>query len=307
MRRRHAFTLIELLVAMAIIAVLLGLLFPAVQAAREAARATRCRNNLKQLSLAIHNYHERTARFPSGWTAHQQTGLQGWGWGAQLLPELDQATLFQRLRFTESMTGPANLPFLALSLPVFLCPTNSSADTDVVIVQKPDMMPLRRQLAALHPPDPELYTMARADYAAVSGSTDIVSQPDQGNGLFYLNSSLQLRDVTDGTSQTLLFGERRVSEQSRRHFSGMNLTYIDLTVWAGVLPWCSDPVWRVVGACSQPPGNTSRGFPGFASQHPGSTFFAFADGSVRQLSDVIDRSTFQALATRSGGETATDF
>ena len=307
MKHRSGFTLIELLVVIATIAVLVALLLPAVQAAREAARATQCRNNLKQLALAMHVYHDRTNVLPPGWTATPLSRRQGWGWGAMLLPDLGQPALFQRLQFSDLMTSATNLPLLAHSLDTFVCPTNTYPRTATVIVQEPEIQPFDLQTALLHPPPPKLYTMAKSDYAGVSGNTDLTPQPDQSTGLLFRNSSVRFRDITDGTSQTLLVGERRVSELVRRDLSGVDLTYIDLTVWSGVLPWCSEPLWRVVGTCRQTPGNTSRGFPGFASQHPGSTLFALADGSVRRISSNIDLNTYQALSTRAGGEIASEF
>jgi hypothetical protein len=157
-----------------------------------------------------------------------------------LLPDLEQLALFQSLQFTELMTSPTNLPILAHNLNSFVCPTNTYARTAMVIVQEPEIQTFDLPAAFLHPPPPRLYNMAKSDYAGVSGNADLAPQPDSGNGLLFRNSSVRFRDLADGTSQTLLLGERQVSERIRKDFSGNDLNYVDLTVWAGTLPWCSD-------------------------------------------------------------------
>ena len=119
---QRAFTLIELLVVIAVISVLVALLLPAVQAAREAARATQCRNNTKQIVLALHNYHDRMNVFPSGWTAEQIKNHHGWGWGAMILPELEQSALFNALSMAESITSNNNKPVLKTQVSTYVCP-----------------------------------------------------------------------------------------------------------------------------------------------------------------------------------------
>src|SRR5437868_1890332 len=98
MSRRHAFTLVELLVVIAIIGVLVALLLPAVQMAREAARMTQCKNNLRQIGIAIHNRHNSHGALPPGWTADQPEGTPGWGWASELLPQLEQGNLYQSIQ-----------------------------------------------------------------------------------------------------------------------------------------------------------------------------------------------------------------
>jgi prepilin-type N-terminal cleavage/methylation domain-containing protein len=308
MKQRFGFTLIELLVSIAIIGILLALLLPAVQAAREAARATQCRNNLKQIVLALHNYHDRMGVLPPGWVAHPLWHEQGWGWGAMLLPELEQNALFQRIRFHEAMTSVTNLPSNTHSISAFLCPTITYPETGIVIVQEPELRPPVPPPAVwFHPPPPTLVPMARSDYAAVFGSVDMAADPDDGNGMFSRNSSMRFRDVLDGTSQTFLIGERRVSEQKKKDFMGNDLTYVDLTLWIGVLPWCSDPFSRVVGSGGPRPNSAGRSFPGFGSQHTAGTFFGLADGSVRMVSNTIDLQTYRALMSRASGEVVGEF
>jgi prepilin-type N-terminal cleavage/methylation domain-containing protein len=305
---RVGFTLIELLVVIAIIGVLLALLLPAVQAAREAARATECRNNLKQIALALHNYHDRTGVLPPAWTADPVFLTQGWGWGAMLLPDIEQVSLFQQLRFDESLTATASRQHHLQSVKAFVCPSDAAPLSGTVIVQEPEWWPRIPAVSAFfHPPPPKLFPMARSNYPAVYGNTVAADDPDTGNGVFFRNSSVRLRDIVDGTSQTFMIGERRTTQQLKKDFMGNDLTYVDLTVWLGVLPWCSDPSSRVVGSGHLPPEKTGRSFPGFNSQHAGGTFFALADGSVRNISGSIDTAIYRALMTRYGGEVVGEF
>ncbi|MBL8819697.1 MAG: DUF1559 domain-containing protein [Planctomyces sp.] len=305
---RIGFTLIELLVVIAIIGVLLVLLLPSVQAAREAARATQCRNNLKQIALAVHNYHDRVGVLPPAWTADPSDLTQGWGWGSMLLPDLEQSALFQQLHFDESLTSPTSLQWHLQSVPAFVCPSDAFPLSGIVIVQEPEMRPpFPKASVFFHPPPPKLYPMAKSNYPAVYGSTAVIDAPDAGNGLFFRNSSVRLRDVVDGTSQTFMIGERRTTQQMKKDFMGNDLTYVDMTLWMGVLPWCVDPSFRVVGSGHVTPGANGRSFPGFNSQHTGGTFFALADGSARMVSNSIDTATYRALMTRSGSEVVEEF
>ena len=308
---RHALTLIELLVVIAIIAILIALLLPAVQAAREAARATQCRNNTKQIVLALHNYHDRMNVFPSGWTAEQPRNHHGWGWGTMILPELEQSALFNVLAMAEPITSNNNKPVLMTQVSTYLCPSDPFPQTATVRVQEPEFFPPFDATAIFfHPPPPKLFEVSKSNYAAVFGSTSIVADPAGGNGIFCRNSAVRLRDITDGTSMTAMIGERRPTRRQGRGFDGssvVDIEIVDLTLWIGAIPWSTDADLRTTGTGLVPPNSTDRSFPGFNSAHPGRLFFALADGSVRSISPTVDMTVYEALMTRSGGESIGEF
>ena len=188
-RHQAGFTLIELLVVIAIIAVLIALLLPAVQQAREAARRTQCRNHLKQIGIALHDYHEIHQKFPPGWIDRR-----GWSWGAMILPQLDRGAMFESLAFDERSWNPppATVELLTKPLSVFSCPTSPAAATFV---------------------DPEDGLLkAISAYAGCASATLLIDSrtsiggPDQ-DGVLFSNSSVSLAYVTDGSSNTLLVGE----------------------------------------------------------------------------------------------------
>ena len=185
-KNRRAFTLIELLVVIAIIAILIALLLPAVQAAREAARRAQCKNHLKQLALAMHNYHDAHARFPSGYIVET-----GWGWGTMLLPYIDQRPLFETLGPSGKMDLATTtlLNRLRTPLAVFQCPSDPHPEWNDK--SKPQVN-AKKEIAV-------------SNYIGIMGST--LSNPI-GNGTLYQNSSIRMADIVDGTSNTLLFGER---------------------------------------------------------------------------------------------------
>src|ERR1700694_1311671 len=136
-QRRTAFTLIELLVVIAIIAILIGLLVPAVQKVREAASRLTCSNNLKQIGLAFHNYHGVRGSFPPGFASQAATvdgpsRGPGWGWGAHLLPYLEQSGLYNKIDFTKDIAHPANAQARVASMSIFLCPSDSPSPTVTV-------------------------------------------------------------------------------------------------------------------------------------------------------------------------------
>src|SRR5262245_61466867 len=188
MRSRHGFTLIELLVVIAIIGVLLALLLPAVQAAREASRRASCTHNLKQIGLAMHGYHDAHGRLPMGYSFSPGYVRGGFGWGAMILPGLEQSPLFDATNFSLPLWHDANTTSGSTALKSYLCPSDNTSE--------------RRFL------ERDGFRYARTSYVAAFGPGDMDVDPDDRRGLFSRNCGRTFAEVIDGLSQTLAGGER---------------------------------------------------------------------------------------------------
>ncbi len=305
-RTRHsAFTLIELLVVIAIIAILIALLLPAVQQAREAARRSQCKNNLKQLGLALHNYHDAHGQFPPGAVgtlldgsngldtyneAQAGAGSHGTSWILQILPLLDAAPIFDNWDFTTSVTG--NTMIASKDLNVLYCPTRRSS-----IVSNTFLLPG--------------LTGGGTDYGGCFGAINLAKDGSNDHplhhrdasgtwaftfpgqwGILYGNSSTRISNIDDGASSTILTGEMQ-----RLTGSGANRS---LDGWAvGGTPTLFDTDLE-----SEPTkAAMNNGFyqsPG--SDHSGGAHFGFADGRVRFISETVSRVVFDALGSTRGNE-----
>jgi prepilin-type N-terminal cleavage/methylation domain-containing protein/prepilin-type processing-associated H-X9-DG protein len=293
-----AFTLIELLVVMAIIAILVALLLPAVQQAREAARRSQCKNNLRQIVLALQNYEVGHGLFPPGWigaTGQQADpqGENGLAWGTLILPFLDQQALLARLDLELPMDAPENIPWLGTTITTFLCPSQGLEATISIEGRNGSVLEL-----------------APSSYVASFGTGDIrqcnspVGTPPvtlqgqcRGDGAFFHNSDVCSNDIRDGATNTILIGER--SPFVRRKESVL------LSTWTGAAPGTPDGALHVVGSAAGRP--NENGPQNFGSAHTGGCQIALADGSVRFISENIQRSVINALGTIAGGESIGDY
>ena len=174
-RIARGFTLIELLVVIAIIAILIALLLPAVQQAREAARRSQCKNNLKQMGLALHNYHDRMKCFPPGYLSLVNAGGNdtgpGWGWGAFLLNDLEQKSLYRTINFTKDVGDPANTVPRLRFLSAFFCPSD----------QQLERFTVKNASGVV------LGDLAQANYVAVNGNNGVSGSPSTNDGAFLEN------------------------------------------------------------------------------------------------------------------------
>ncbi|WP_417392500.1 DUF1559 domain-containing protein [Gimesia sp.] len=288
---RRGFTLIELLVVIAIIAILIALLLPAVQQAREAARRSTCKNNLKQIGLALHNYNETHSVLPSGWIgvepgvgANVEYG-SGWGWGTMILPFMDQSPLYNKINFSRDINDPIQTTGLVdIVLPAFRCPSDP-ADNSFELEEEGS-------------PGTVLIRLATANYIGVFGSEELddceIVAPGtncQSSGTFYQNSNTRFRDVTDGLSQTLFAGERKTDATAGWY-----------STWVGAVPEGAETFARVLGATDHVPNDPASHFDDFSSHHTGGAQFLFGDGRVRFISENIDKTVYQSLSSIRGGE-----
>jgi prepilin-type N-terminal cleavage/methylation domain-containing protein/prepilin-type processing-associated H-X9-DG protein len=310
MARKRAFTLIELLVVLGILAILLALLLPAVQRAREAARNFQCRSHLKQIALAVHNYHDSHGRLAVA--LYRPWKRNGWAWGAMTLPYLDQGNLYASLDLNnrslpEAAGDPETLPRLQSMIPVLQCPSDSAAGA----------LNTERPYLGLVP-GTTIY-LGRANYKGCAGGTNTTG----GTLVTYDDPSISFRDVTDGLTTTFLIGEATSGTPPGSTQSQC------AAVWAGGQSMQSvsangqvalDTYLAVAGSgmfqlqTGQWAGGTHEPSAGFGSQHSGGANFAMCDGSVRFINENIDWSDqdigqrlYNALGTRSAGEVVGEF
>ena len=313
--RRHGFTMIELLVVIAITVVLAGLILPAVQRVRKAAAQTSCRNNLKQIGLALHNYHGQHGYFPPAYlyvapvakTApsgpHRArdrpppnaqwkpiTASPGWSWAAYLLPHLEQDALARQIHWDKAVEDPSNTAARTQIVKAFVCPTDLNTGEFTVLSQ------LNKPIA----------NAATNSYASCYGTGGSIGEnPDNGDGVFYRNSRTRLADITDGASTTLAIGERGA--------------IMCQAPWAGCMTdgtTRTEPTAPIfLAAVEEPPTmvmcrtgkhllNDEYSEPyDFYSPHFGLGQFLFADGSARSISTNVSLDVWAAIGSRAGGET----
>jgi prepilin-type N-terminal cleavage/methylation domain-containing protein len=296
-RRSRAFTLVELLVVIAIIGILVALLLPAVQAAREAARRISCQNNMKQLGLSLHNYHDTHKALPPS-----RTSSPNHTWAPFLFPFIEQTNLYDQYNWNVNWDHPGNQPTIATDISTFRCPSAPGGTS------RRDRV--RNGIQA-----------ATSDYAPIAGVANIVVTSGYISntnlrGAIVARKWVRLAEITDGTSNTLFMGEDagrpafwissgRGPQNNRP--GGGNLSVSNGRVrgagWADTsnaipLHTFRRDGLRVPGPCPMNCTNNNEAF----SFHPGGIDTVLADGSVRFLSETITIPTYAGLITRSGGE-----
>jgi prepilin-type N-terminal cleavage/methylation domain-containing protein/prepilin-type processing-associated H-X9-DG protein len=321
--QRRAFTLIELLVVIAIIAVLIALLLPAVQSAREAARRAQCVNNLKQLGIAAHNYHDQMGVFPSGQWLHPTPTLAVFSgnnasWLVLMLPQLEQQPVYNAINFSfmwgsgtqlgyagRYYIGQANATVRTTIVRTFICPSDPSPDIHASGAN--DLLATDLVAGTSYLGSMGMNCLACSAAASQNGAIincagqrgfrcvlpqlgdDVSTNSPGGNGLiFRVGRNMNVRDVTDGTSNTFLAGEQIRAACDHNAWVHANRS---TGVTAIPLNWRQDPptrswVWTY----------------SFRSQHPGGANFAFADGSVRFIKNTINFNVYQGLSSRGLGE-----
>lgn len=284
--RPRGFTLIELLVVIAIIAILVSLLLPAVQQAREAALRTGCKNNLLQLGIAMHNYEMAFQMLPPGSVNSSgpvRNVVEGYhmSWVAQVLPMMEQTMLFQTLRFDVSAYDPANMAVRSTALSVLACGSDGRG-----VISGGFSGPL-----------------GVSNYAGCFSGSDVPIAMDN-DGLLFLNSSIAYRQIRDGASNTLLIGEKVIVEGTFEEgwLSGTRSTLRNTGV--PINRGC-DQVRAGSPPTPQPPDDLSTG--GFSSRHVGGAQFLFADGSVRFIGESINPQILSLLGSREDRQVVGDF
>ncbi len=295
--RPTAFTLVELLVVVTIIGVLAGLLLPAVQSAREAARRSHCANNLKQQATSLLNYHAQQARFPTGALRHELSNRESIGWTVLVLPMLEMQPLYDRIgplpNGAATFTGRNILP------KVFVCPS-------------------------AEPPSTKSTDLESANYVGVAGSgtsrvkwtlDERFEGPVYTDGVLHWDSDVKMGDITDGSSHTLMLGERTLFQEHDSWTYGG--TWFDANrdgdptkirvgaakniVWP-INTMENGRAFYVNDYSALPPREVLHNDLAFGSRHPGGAAFALADGSVHFLAEEFDLSILREMASRNGEE-----
>lgn len=275
---RRGFTLIELLVVIAIIAILIALLLPAVQQAREAARRSQCKNNLAQIALATLNYEMAHGVLPPGCVNPDgpiTSTPEGYhmSWTVQLLPYLDQTALFQEIDFTQGAYEQADR-LNTINMTVFECPSDGRRESTV-------------------------------SYAGCHGGVETQIAEDN-DGVFFLNSRIRYRDIRDGSTNTLFFGEKVQTPADLNWMSGTRSSLRNTGSKPNELPSMHD--FRHFNSSDVPDALKDPDVVGgFGSHHTGGAQFAFGDGSVRFLSENIDILLYASMGKRADGTLPVEF
>lgn len=274
---RNGLTVLELLVVMSIIAVLVAIFLPAISSAREAARRVECVNNLKQIGLALHSYHEVAGAFPAGWE-WERSQHSAYGWAVPLLPYLELESLLDRIHRDRVLTDPANAAVRRVSIGTLLCPSDLHEQT-FMLASDSELSHSSRQL----------FELPTANYFGVFG----IAEPDEqdplnpivGEGTFIESRPVRMAELQRGASNTLLIGERTMARVP--------------STWLGVDRFGADSACRLVGNALTAPNCEACDECEFDSRHRGGANFLWGDGRVTLVPDSIDSQLYQRLSRRS--------
>ena len=302
--KNAAFTLVELLVVIAIIGILIGMLLPAVQAVREAARRTQCANNCRQMGLAALNFESAQMKFPAGWStgvAKDPLATPGWGWAAQLLPYMEQSNVGDQIDFTVAISDPVNSAIIQTEMDVFLCPSdpadalqslssimNDDDDVGGGVIGGSSGSGSRGSGSSTRKQSSTKLLVSRSNYSGCFGNIEIEDAPLAGNGVMFANSAVTFAGITDGSSNTMLVGERT--------------NELGTVSWVGVVADVDEAFARIVGIADHAPNDAGLHFDDFRGYHIGGINATYADGSTHFISDNVAVDAYQALGSRSGGE-----
>jgi prepilin-type N-terminal cleavage/methylation domain-containing protein len=303
-RTRRGFTLVELLVVIAIIGMLVALLLPAIQAARESARKSSCRNNLRQVGVAMHNYESARGKLPPGYqyAAGNQGNALGYSWGAMLLPFMELQSMYDKFDFKRPIYDNINTAVREVHIPTLLCPTDDVSPSGFVEMGT------------------ERYAMAC--YVANFGIPDLDEDQEQENpapldpfqrkgpwGPFYRKSQTKLREITDGLSHTLMVGERQNGPFRTAGSHGVHIEYE--TTWAGAVRDIDDNTddhgHMVLFQTGHTPNHADSDDRDVSASHSGEALFLLCDGSVHSVPEDIEESVYFALGTMNWEEQIGEF
>lgn len=277
--RRSGFTVVELVTVMAIVGVLLGLVLPAVQSAREAARRMTCTSHLRQIGLALHAYHDTMQGLPPGWQVdiRQRTA---WSWNVPLLPYLESQDLLRRIDQHAAIDAASNREARSVTPPLLLCPSDHVTPTFDLFPEPPELT-----AADLVVQGPVLTQLPAGNYLGVFGTRLPDESPgSSGDGAFLEGRSIRFVELRRGLSQTLLIGERTARKLP--------------STWLGFVIGGEDAAGRVAGFAWLGPNEAATDECEFDSRHPGCANFLWGDGGVRAIAQGIDRHLYRCLATR---------
>lgn len=279
---RKAFTVLELLVVVSIIAILIGLLLPAVQVARGAARRMQCGNNMRQIGLALQLHHDSLRVLPAGWSRDEQHEI-ALGWNVAILPYLDEAALHSSIDFNAALFSPANEQLRTVTPNLLLCPADFAEPTFLLYEEEHEG--LHRESHESSISSEVLVELPSSNYLGVFGTSD----PDDvegtsGEGAFLMDSGIRFAQFQRGLSHVLLVSERTAKKLP--------------TSWLGIAIQGEDAAGRIVGNAYVGPNRDDADECEFDSRHSGGINSLWADGHVDFVADEIDPKSYREIATR---------